>query len=79
MGRVKTTAIKNLAKEIMSEHGKKFSASFDDNKKIVNKVRPIKSKKVRNVVAGYITKHVKKTSRGKSTDYEDFDEYPVLP
>ncbi len=56
MGRVKSTAIKSLARDIVSEHGDKFTGKFDKNKEVIKKVREIESKKVRNVVAGYITK-----------------------
>jgi len=56
MGRIKTTPVKNLARDIVSEHGDRFTTSFEKNKKIVDEVRKIKSKKIRNVVAGYITK-----------------------
>ena len=56
MGRVKSTPVKNLAKEIVSGHGDKFTADFAKNKNVIREVRTIKSKKIRNVVAGYITK-----------------------
>ncbi|MCD6496178.1 MAG: 30S ribosomal protein S17e [Candidatus Aenigmarchaeota archaeon] len=62
MGRIKSTAIKTLARDIVSSHGDKFTTNFDKNKNIIKKVRDIESKKIRNVVAGYITKE---TTRAK--------------
>ena len=56
MGRIKSTAIKSLARDIVSGHGDRFTTNFDKNKKIIGEVKDIKSKKIRNVVAGYITK-----------------------
>lgn len=59
MGRVKNDAIKSLGKELIALHGGKFSDNFDTNKKVLAEVKPIKSTKVRNVVAGYITRQMK--------------------
>lgn len=55
MGRIKTTFIKNLAKELLEEEIEKFSTDFKKNKEIVDKLADIKSKRTRNIVAGYIT------------------------
>ncbi len=63
MGRVKTTAVKVLAREILEKHGDKFSSDFEKNKKVIAKVKKIDSKKVRNVVAGYITKEVERMNK----------------
>ena len=63
MGRIKSTAIKNLAKEIIAEHVDKFSTDFEKNKKIIGEIRNIDSKKVRNVVTGYITKEMERIKR----------------
>ena len=56
MGRIKSTAVKTLAREITAEHGDKFTTSFEKNKKVIAGVREIESKKIKNVVTGYITK-----------------------
>lgn len=55
MGRIKTTAIKILANELIKEYGDKFTEDFEKNKNILNEVKPIESKKIRNILAGYIT------------------------
>ena len=55
MGRIKSIAIKNLAKAIAEEHKDRFSTDFENNKKAVSEFRKIDSKKIRNMVAGYIT------------------------
>jgi len=56
MGRIKTLLIKNIAKTIFEQHKEEFTKDFEKNKEIVKKYIDIKSKKIRNVVAGYITK-----------------------
>ncbi len=60
MGKVKNTAIKTLAEQLITEYGEKFSDDFEHNKNVLNEVRPIHSKKIRNIVAGYITRKMKR-------------------
>lgn len=60
MGRIRTSFIKKVARELYEKHKEKFSDDFEKNKKIVEELAEIKSKKVRNVVAGYITKLMKR-------------------
>jgi len=68
MGRIKTTPVKNLAKEIISEHRDKLTTDFEKNKKIVSALRDIESKKIRNIVAGYITKEMEKAAKDSSNE-----------
>ena len=56
MGRIKTTMIKNIGEKLYKEHKVEFTTDFDKNKEIVKKYVGIPSKKLRNVVAGYITR-----------------------
>jgi small subunit ribosomal protein S17e len=60
MGKVKNTAIKTLAEQLILEHTKKFNDDFEHNKKVLDELKPIKSKKIRNIIAGYITRRMKK-------------------
>lgn len=60
MGRVKSIAIKTLGDDLIREHPKKLSPDFDSNKRALGDIREIKSKRVRNVLAGYITKKIKR-------------------
>ena len=52
MGRIKSTMIKRTAEKLNSKN--KLSKDFEENKKSIHGVTP--SKKVRNKIAGYITK-----------------------
>ena len=63
MGKIKSIAIKNLARDMIEEHGDRFTTDFDKNKKIVDEVRKIDSKYIRNVVAGYITKEMQRAKK----------------
>ncbi len=59
MGRIKTALIKRVSNELINEHRDKFKESFDENKKIVDELADVPSKKLRNVIAGHITKLIK--------------------
>lgn len=59
MGRIKTKLIKRVTYELIEEHRDKFKPSFEENKKELAELAEIKSKKLRNAIAGYITRLVK--------------------
>ena len=56
MGRIKTTQIKRKTKELLKMHGDKFTSDFSQNKTITDKYTVVKSKKLRNTIAGYMTR-----------------------
>lgn len=55
MGRIKTSFVKNIAKELFEKHSGEFTTDYSKNKDIMKNFVDIKSKKLRNVVAGYVT------------------------
>lgn len=59
MGRIKTALIKRVSNELINEHRGKFKDNFEENKKLVGGVAELPSKKLRNVIAGHITKLIK--------------------
>jgi len=59
MGRIKTSFIKRTSKELMK--GNEFTDDFEKNKKILNGIS--ESKRIRNMIAGYITRLKKKQSK----------------
>jgi SSU ribosomal protein S17E len=65
MGRVKPRYVKSLAEKLLEMYPDRFADSFDENKRAVAELADLQSKKVRNRVAGYITRLVKarKTSQ----------------
>jgi small subunit ribosomal protein S17e len=56
MGRIKTQQVKRASMQLMKAHGSEFKDNFSDNKALVNKFLDVKSKKIRNVIAGYVTR-----------------------
>ena len=61
MGRIKTMQIKRKTREILNKHNDEFNEDFTENKKQLGKRAEIPSKKLRNAIAGYITRLKKKT------------------
>ncbi|MDD1709255.1 MAG: 30S ribosomal protein S17e [Methanoregulaceae archaeon] len=55
---IKPTYIKALGLEMLSSYGPRFSKDFDENKQIVTEVTTVESKRVRNRVAGFITRKI---------------------
>lgn len=53
---IKPTYIKSLGQELMMKNPKRFTGDFTENKQVVAEVAVIESKRVRNRVAGYITR-----------------------
>ncbi len=62
MGRIKTKLTKRISNELVNEHGSEFKKDFEENKQIVTKFTDVESKKLRNVIAGYVTRLVKTKS-----------------
>jgi small subunit ribosomal protein S17e len=55
--------IKRLSFEVLDVHKSKFGEDFVENKKALNQVSIIRSKGLKNKIAGYITRFIKKQIR----------------
>ncbi|MDC0155160.1 hypothetical protein OAP30_05060 [Nitrosopumilus sp.] len=55
--------IKRLSFEVLNDNNSKFGEDFVENKKALNQVSIIRSKGLKNKVAGYITRYNKKQIR----------------
>jgi len=62
MGRIRTTLIKRVARKLLAEHGEELTTDFEKNKEVVDRYLKL-SKKMRNVVAGYIVKLKKSNAK----------------
>jgi small subunit ribosomal protein S17e len=60
MGRIKTMLIKRNSEELLEKHGDTFTDDFEHNKQKVGQIINTPSKKLRNVIAGYVTRLKKK-------------------
>lgn len=63
MGRIKTTQVKNIGRELFEKYADKFTTDFYKNKKFLKENFELSSYKLTNVIAGYITKLKKQSER----------------
>ena len=63
MGKIKTKLIKRTGKKLV-EKGIKFSEDFTKNKRILGNTMP--SKKIRNQIAGFLTRLKKNEAKKKA-------------
>ena len=61
MGRIKTKLVKRITHDLVSKHRDKFTTSYIENKIALNLLINYDSKKIRNMIAGYITRLVRKS------------------
>jgi len=60
VGRIRTRWVKNVAEELVKKYPDKFNTDFENNKKILEGMRLVEDKIIRNKVCGYIVKVVSK-------------------
>ena len=56
MGKVKTDQVKKTGKTLLERFPDKFTTNFDENKKAVSTLTQGTTTRVRNQIAGYITR-----------------------
>jgi small subunit ribosomal protein S17e len=66
--------IKRLSFEVLDKHKSKFGEDFADNKKLLDEFAIVRSKGLKNEVAGYITKFIKKEKREAEFKQSQVDE-----
>ena len=59
MGKVRPAFIKRTARELLELYRDRFKPDFEHNKRVVQELTNIKSKRTRNRIAGYITRLIK--------------------
>lgn len=70
MGRIKTILVKRVTHRLMELYGDRFTDDFEENKQIVNELIETPSRKLRNIIAGYATRLVKKSREEKTHSRE---------
>lgn len=59
LGSIRQRFIKNAARQLLQWYPDEFTTDFETNKRLVEQYTDIKTKKVRNRVAGYLVRLVK--------------------
>ena len=63
MGRIKTKLIKRITKEVIQKNEGEFTSNYAKNQKIVERYLDVSSKKLRNVIAGYATRIIRREEK----------------
>ncbi|MDI6825674.1 MAG: 30S ribosomal protein S17e [Candidatus Aenigmarchaeota archaeon] len=63
MGQIKNLTIKNMARNLIEKYPDKFTTDYEKNKEEMEKLVILESKKIRNMIAGYIVHIIRKRSR----------------
>jgi small subunit ribosomal protein S17e len=74
LGKVKTEQIKRVGKELLERFPDKFTSNFDENKKLVETLTQGTTTRVRNQIAGYITRTVSLAQSGAEIESPVDDE-----
>ena len=70
MGKVRSERVKRIARELVKRYPDKFTTDFEDNKKLVESLVNISSTKLRNRIAGYITRLLAVTQAAETEETE---------
>ena len=55
--------IKRISNEVMSEYSERFGTDFSTNKQSLNEISIVRSKSLKNKIAGYITKMLQRKAK----------------
>ncbi|KAI9729116.1 MAG: 40S ribosomal protein S17 [Chrysothrix sp. TS-e1954] len=64
MGRVRTKTVKKSSKVLIERYYPRLTLDFETNKRIVDEIAIIASKRLRNKIAGYTTHLMKRIQKG---------------
>ncbi len=70
MGKVRPERVKRIARELVRRYPDKFTTDFEDNKKLVESLVKISSTKLRNRIAGYVTRLLAITQAAQDEEEE---------
>ena len=66
--------IKRISTELLEKYPDRFSVDFEENKKIIKEIAVVRSKILRNRIAGYITSYLHKSSIQNEQEISGSDE-----
>ncbi len=70
MGRIGNVLVKRTGRELFEEDGDKFTTDFNHNKKVVSELRDIYSAKLRNLIAGLVTRFKRRQEKRNPTNIQ---------
>ncbi len=71
MGKVRTEHVKRTARKLVQRFPDKFTTNFENNKKLVEEFTNLSSTKLRNRIAGYVTRLVTIMQASETAEEEE--------
>jgi small subunit ribosomal protein S17e len=66
--------IRRISTELLEKYPDRFSVNFEENKKVIKEIAIVRSKILRNRIAGYITSYLHKSSVQNEQEISGSDE-----
>ncbi len=60
--------VRRISTELLTRYPDKFAPDFEQNKKLINELATVRSKVLRNTIAGYITAYLRKNSTREESE-----------
>jgi len=74
LGKVRPERVKKIAKELLKRYPNRFTTDFESNKKLLGSLSNVSSVRLRNRIAGYITRLVAITKAAEKAATEEAEE-----
>ena len=63
--------VKKLSTELLNRYPNKFNVDFQQNKKTIDEIAKVRSKELRNQIAGYIASYINRQTKEQSKKIEE--------
>jgi len=63
--------VKKLSTELLNRYPNKFNVDFQQNKKVIDELAKVRSKELRNQIAGYIASYINKQAKEQNKKIEE--------
>lgn len=63
--------VKKLSTELLNRYPNKFNVDFQQNKKVIGEIAKVRSKELRNQIAGYIASYINKQAKEQNKKIEE--------
>ena len=63
--------VKKLSTELLNRYPNKFNVDFQQNKKTIDEIAKVRSKELRNQIAGYIASYINRQTKEQNKKIEE--------
>jgi small subunit ribosomal protein S17e len=63
--------VKKLSTDLFNKYPNKFNVDFQQNKKVIDEIAKVRSKELRNQIAGYIASYINKQAKEQNKKIEE--------